>query len=130
MNFQYSFSDLLENKISKFIFAGLINTVFGYAIYAALVYARLPYLISLFISTILGVVFNFFSFGRMVFGGYRHWPVFLKFIISYVLIYLINGALLILLTQEFLINPYLSQIACIPLSAVSSWFLLKHWVYK
>lgn len=130
MNIPLSYSGLLKNKISQFIFAGLINTVFGYVIYAVLVYVRLPYLIALLISTILGIFFNFFSFGRIVFGCYRHWFVFIKFIISYALIYVMNGVLLIFFTQEFQISPYIGQIACIPLSAVLSWFLMKNWVYK
>lgn len=130
MNILISYSDLLKNKIGKFIFAGLINTLFGYAIYAVLIYAQVPYLIALLISTILGVFFNYYSFGRIVFGGHRHWFVFIKFIISYALIYVVNGALLFCLTQKFLFSPYISQVACIPLGVFFSWFLMKYLVYK
>ena len=121
---------LFENKASRFLFTGLINTIFGYAIYAVLIYLGLPYLVGLLISTILGVTFNFFSLSRIVFRGRRNWFLFGKFIVAYALTYLFNGCALIILTKEFLLNPYLGQALCIPLSVILSWVLLNHWVYK
>jgi len=125
-----SASRILRNKVGKFLIAGGINTVFGYLVYAALIYAGLSYLIALLISTIAGVVFNFFSFGHLVFGRYKNWLVFIKFIIFYIFIYLINGSLLNFLIKEFFFSPYMGQILCIPSSAILSWLLMKYWVYK
>ena len=130
MNYPLILSGLLDNKVSRFLLSGLINTAFGYAIYAALIYLDIPYLVALLISTILGIIFNFFSFGRLVFGGYRDWIVFSKFIFSYALIYLFNGGVLIILTKEFLFSPYLGQMLCIPPGIILSWTLMNYWVYK
>ena len=116
--------------MSRFLFSGVINTAFGYAIYATLIYLGTSYLIALLLSTILGVIFNFFSFGHLVFGGYRNWTVFSKFITAYTLIYLFNSAALVFLTKEFFFSPYLGQILCIPPSVILSWTLMNHWVYK
>jgi len=125
-----STSRILRNKVSKFLIAGGVNTVFGYLVYATLIYAGLSYSIALLISTISGVVFNFFTFGHLVFGSYRTWFVFIKFIIFYAFIYLINVRFLMFLMQEFLFSPYIGQILCIPSSAILSWLLMKYWVYR
>jgi len=121
---------ILDNKICRFIFSGLINTVFGFSIYSVLIYIELPYLLALLISTILGVFFNFFSFGHIVFG--KHWNLLVlsKFIVSYVISYLFNSGMLIILTKNLLFDPYLGQLLCILPSAFICWFLLNHWVYK
>jgi putative flippase GtrA len=130
MNYSSLLSGLLQNKTRRFLFSGLINSVFGYSIYAALIYLELPYLIALLISTILGVIFNFFNFGRMVFGRYWNWFVFCRFVIAYALIYVFNSFILIMLTNEFMFSPYLGQVLCIPPSIILSWILMNCWVYK
>jgi putative flippase GtrA len=119
-----------NHKVGKFLVAGVINTVFGYALYATLIYLGLSYIVALLISTILGIIFNFFSFARIAFKRNFDWYAFGKFIIAYFLIYVFNCALLIFLTQEFLLNPYIGQILCIPLSVILSWSLMNYWVYK
>jgi putative flippase GtrA len=119
-----------DPKIIKFLGAGLLNTAFGYAVYAGLLFFNAPYLAALFFATIAGVIFNYFSFGRMVFDGHGSWLVFGKFVAAYALIYGVNAALLSVLTDHFLLNPYLGQAICIPLSVLLSWILMNHWVYK
>ena len=61
---------LANYRVIRFLGVGVLNTVFGYSVYAALIFAGLSYLIALFLSTIAGVVFNYFSFGRIVFFGH------------------------------------------------------------
>lgn len=117
-------------KIIKFLSAGLINTVFGYSVYALLLFINTPYLIALFVATVAGIVFNYFSFGRMVFNGVGGWFVFGKFVVGYALIYGANAVLLGALTRDFHINPYLGQVICIPVSVLLSWLLMNYWVYK
>ncbi len=117
-------------KIIRFLAAGLLNTAFGYALYAGLLLFNVPYLAALFAATIAGLIFNYFSFGRIVFNGHGGWLVFGKFIVAYALIYVVNAASLSGLIHYFFVNPYLGQIICIPVSVVLSWILMTHWVYK
>lgn len=114
----------------KFLGTGVLNTVFGYAIYAALLFIGVPYLVALFVATVVGVIFNYFSFGRMVFHGYSGWFVFGKFVVAYALIYGTNAAILRVLTRDFLLSPYFGQVICIPISVLLSWLSMNHWVYK
>jgi len=44
-----------------------INTVFGYGLFALLIYAGLPYPLALLFGTIAGILFNFKTTGLFVF---------------------------------------------------------------
>jgi putative flippase GtrA len=130
MNHRFGLGRFADLKIIKFLSAGVLNTIFGYTVYAALLFFNVQYLVALFVATVAGVIFNYFSFGRMVFNGHSGWLVFLRFVISYALIYAVNVALLRILTEYFLLNPYLGQVICIPISILLSWLLMNYWVYK
>jgi putative flippase GtrA len=117
-------------RLVKFLGAGVLNTAFGYAMYAALLFFNMPYLAALLLATVAGVVFNYFSFGRMVFNGYGGGLVFRKFVIAYLILYCVNAVLLGGLTRIFLLSPYLGQVICIPPSVILGWILMNYWVYK
>ena len=119
-----------DPKIVKFLATGVLNTIFGYSVYGILLLVSVPYLVALFISTVAGVIFNYISFGRIVFNGHGGWFIFSKFVIAYLLIYVINAVLLRFLIANFLLNPYLGQAICIPISVMLSWLLMNYWVYK
>lgn len=118
------------SKIIKFLSTGFLNTVFGYFVYAVLIFFGLSYVVALLIATVAGVIFNYFSFGRMVFYSQGGWIVFVKFLISYVVIYIANVTLLSLLVGGHIVDPYLGQFLCIPVGVALSWLLMNNWVYK
>lgn len=130
MNHRFGLGRFSDPKIIKFLSAGVLNTVFGYSVYAVLLFIKVPYLVALFVATFAGVIFNYISFGRIVFNGHGGWFVFGKFVIAYALIYGANAALLRVLMVYFLLNPYLGQVICIPISVLLSWLLMNYWVYK
>lgn len=121
---------LSDPKVMRFLAAGVLNTVFGYSVFAALLFFGVPYLAALFVATVAGVVFNYFSFGRMVFDGHGNWSVFGRFVAAYLVIYAVNAALLGILKTYFLLSPYVGQVICIPLGVLLSWLLMNYWVYK
>ena len=130
MNSQFDISMLSNHRIFRFLSVGVLNTVFGYATYAVLLFVDVPYLAALFIATVAGVIFNYFTFGRLVFYGHDGRVVFGKFVITYIIVYIINAVLLDILNRKFLFSPYLGQFFCIPLSVLLSWLLMSRWVYK
>ena len=130
MNHKLRINIFARNRIIRFLSVGLLNTIFGYTVYALLIYVRVPYLIALLISTVAGVIFNYFSFGRLVFHGHRGRHVFIRFIITYVITYIANATILYVLNKQFLFNPYVGQIVCIPMSVLLSWLLMHKWVFK
>jgi putative flippase GtrA len=130
INIKLNVMNFFDLKLIKFLTAGMLNTVFGYSVYAGLLYIEAPYLIALFIATVAGVIFNYLNFGRMVFHSNNNWSIFRKFIVAYGVIYGVNAIFLQALTKKFLLSPYLGQMICIPLSVFLSWVLMNCWVYK
>jgi putative flippase GtrA len=130
MNHLFCLRKLADPKIIKFLSTGVLNTVFGYSVYAFLLFIKTPYLLALFVATVAGIIFNYFSFGRLVFHRHGGWFVFGKFFIAYALMYGVNAALLRVFMIDFLLSPYLGQVICIPISVLLSWLLMNYWVYK
>jgi putative flippase GtrA len=117
-------------RFIKFIAIGIVNTIFGYALYAFLLFIGSSYIKALLFSTIAGVVFNFFSYENIVFSGYKGRIIFCKFFISYILIYLLNALLLSILMRYYFVSPLAGQVICIPLCVFLSWLLMNYWVFK
>ena len=116
--------------IARFVGVGLLNTVVGYGIYGGLILLKVPYLVALLMATIMGVIFNYFTIGRLVFKARGGLVVFGKFIAAYGVVYGINATALDVLIRHFQFNPYIGQALCVPLSVVISWLLMNYWVYK
>jgi len=102
-----------DNRFLRFLVTGVVNTGFGYSIYAAFVFAGAHPQIALALQFAIGVVFNHMTHGRFVFGtrGYSRFP---HYVAAYVAVYLFNAVLLKLLLS-FGAGAYLAQaIALVP----------------
>lgn len=119
-----------KHLASKFVAVGILNSIVGYSIYAMLILLDVPYLVALFVATVAGVIFNYFSIGRLVFRVKGGASVFTKFIVAYVAVYSINALSLDILVRNFQVSPYIGQVSCMPLSVFTSWLLMSYWVYK
>ncbi len=127
---QGGWSALWRAKLARFFGVGVLNTLFGYLVYAVLLLLHMPPLLALLIGTICGVIFNYFSIGRLVFRNRGGWATFVRFIVAYAIVYAVNAALLKGLIHYFSLSPFVAQILCIPPSVLTSWVLMNHWVYK
>ena len=116
-------------QVYKFIFVGILNTIFGYSLFALFIYLGLYYPLAVLLSTILGVLFNFKTIGRLVFDSNDNGLIF-RFIFVYAITYLLNIFFLWLLKKLGSENMYIDGFALlIPLAAVS--FLLnKFFVFR
>lgn len=123
-------NDSLHQKMARFIGVGLINTLVGYGIYAILIALRIPYLIALLTATIAGVIFNYFSIGRLVFKSTGGLNIFAKFIAAYGVVYFANAIGLEVSINYLALDPYSGGALCLPPSVVLSWLLLNYWVFK
>ncbi len=122
---------LLDTKyieLLKYLLVGGINTIFGYSIFAFLLFFGLHYSLAVLVATILGVLFNFQSYGRIVFKNHSR-RLLTKFIFIYAIIYLVNISLL-LAFDFFVSNLYISGAIVIPLVAYLGYFLNKRYVWK
>ena len=59
---------ILKNiLIIKYIIIGGVNTCFGYGVYWSLLQLDFNFAFAALLSSVLGVIFNFFTFGQLVF---------------------------------------------------------------
>jgi putative flippase GtrA len=119
---------VLALQFVKFIAVGLINTLFGYSLYALFVYLGLSYPYALLLATVIGVFFNFQTIGRLVFQS-KNVGLIGKFFSVYALTFCVN-LLLIKLLLPLGINAYSAgAIALIP-TTLLSFLLNKFFVFK
>ncbi len=77
-------------RFVKFLVVGVANTAFGFAVYAVLLRLfGLPWQWALALSYVLGVLWNFGTHGRIVFGtqGFRRLPAY---VLAYVALFFLN----------------------------------------
>jgi len=78
---------------ARFLVVGVVNTIFGYGVFYLLLVAGLAPTPALALATLSGVVFNFFTTGRVVFANSdatRLW----RFALVYGIVFVVNAALL------------------------------------
>lgn len=78
-----------KHRFVRFLLVGVLNTIFGYSLFAILILIGLHYKYAVLIGTILGVLFNFQTTGKLVFGSKNNKLVF-RFVGVYVVTYLLN----------------------------------------
>jgi len=113
---------------AHFVLVGGINTCFGYLVYVSMVFAGFRPPVALLIATVLGVAFNFISFGKLVFKRIA-WKRIPWFVAIYVVNYLGN-AFLLGKVQAFIPSPYLAQAVILPLSVLFLFFMLRRFVFR
>jgi len=116
-------------RFSKFIAVGMVNTLFGYALYTALIlWGGWRPVAALALATCFGALFNYLTAARFVFAerGFGRLPFFL---IAYVGIYGANMALLTL-ALTFWSSPLAAQLVALPFVAILSYATMSYWVFR
>ena len=112
----------------KFLAVGVLNTLFGYGIFALLLFVGLHYAVASILATILGVLFNFKTTGTLVFNNSDN-RLILKFISVYCLTTVLSiGGLKIAKMSG--INLYLSGLFLTCVMALVTFILQKNFVFK
>lgn len=112
----------------KFLVVGGLNTAVGYGLFALFIIAGLPSALALALATMLGILFNFKSLGRLVFGGSGNGS-FWRFVGVYAALFLLNLGALRLLEQAGL-SALLAQALILPVYALASFLTLRRFVYQ
>ena len=110
----------------KYIFVGGINTFFGYFITITMIYFGLHYSISVFIATIIGIAFNYKTYGKYVFKKTK--SNFLLFLIFYFITYFLNILIIKILSYE--LDLYISSFIAIMFSSILGFFFNSRYVYR
>lgn len=112
----------------RFLAVGLLNTLFGYGVFAGLVLAGMPPMPALVLTYVVGITFNFFTTRRFVFQRSSRSSL-LRFVAAYGVIYVFNVGLY-RLVEAAGAGPLLAQALCLPVVAVFSFLLFKLHVFK
>jgi len=114
-------------RFVRFLAVGVMNTAFGYGVFALLTWAGLPYPLAIAGATIVGIAFNFASTGRLVFGdsGVHRLP---RFVLAYAVVYGFNVAAVAGLLSLGLDVYVANAIAVVPAAGLS-FLLLSRFVF-
>lgn len=114
-------------RIVRFLVVGGINTLFGYLVFSFFIILRIHYSIASLFATILGVLFNFFTTGRIVFNN-KDSKLLIKFFGVYGFTYLIN-LLFLKIFDTYQVNMLIAGAILVLPIAVLSFFLNKSFVF-
>ena len=115
-------------RFVRFLFVGGLNTPFSYVIYAILILLNVHYTLATLISTILGIIFNFFTTGSIVFRN-RKLSLMLRFFLVYGFTYLVNILLLSFFETKQVDMLIAGAIVTLPV-ALLSYFLNAKLVFR
>jgi putative flippase GtrA len=124
---------LFEDVRSKFVLIGILNTVFGFAIFTLLymiLKEKMSYMAILLMAQIVAVMFSHSTQRVLVWkSGNEYFPELAKFASSYLVITAVN-LLLLGIAVDFLDFPVLtSQYAIGALLVVAMFLIQKKWIF-
>ncbi|MDG4812245.1 GtrA family protein [Hydrogenovibrio sp. 3SP14C1] len=113
----------------KYLLVGGLNTLFGYLVVIALLFLGVHYAVSVLVATILGVVFNYRSYGRFVFNN-RSWSgrYFIRFVGFYMVLYSLN-VVIIAVMKYYGVNLYIASFIAVLLIAGLGFVFNQRYVY-
>lgn len=119
---------LFESKLARFLAVGAANTAFGYTAFAVVYILSDKPNTALIAATIIGILFNFFTTGRIVFGS-KTWRKFVPFCAAYGVSYMVN-LLLLNSMLSFGVPALVAQAISIPLTIAVSYTINLNIVFR
>lgn len=114
-------------QLARYYVAGVLNLLFGYLLFAALVWLGLEVFTAQAVGYVLGVIFNYVTYSRIAFSGQAGGKV--SFVASYVVNYLISVAALWLALKVFP-SPYVAGLVVTIAVSLVNYLVLKRWVFR
>ena len=115
-------------KFIKFLVVGGINTLFSLVVYLILVYFGIHYILASLIATVLGILFNFKTYGTLVFKNKDN-SLILRFFLVYTITYIIGISCLKLMLIIGL-NKYTAGLILTIPNALLGYFLNRRFVFN
>ena len=117
-----------SKRICRFLIVGFFNSLFGYSVYATFILLGLSYSIAILLATVIGVVFNFFTTGSIVFQSFD-WSKIYLFLIVYCGSYFVNVFCLYLLIN-YGFSSLVAGIISMPFVATLTYLGLRFLVFS
>lgn len=109
-------------QLLRFLATGVVNTALGYGVYAVLVAASLAPAAALVVSYAVGILWNFFSHSRFVFGN-RGLSRLGAYVLTYLALFAVNWGLLRAVLAAG-VGPLLAQALLTPLMAILAYLAI------
>ncbi len=112
----------------KFVLVGIINTMFGYGLFAFLLYCNIHYALASVLATIISVLFNFKTTGTLVFKNHDN-----RLIFKFVSVYCFTTILSIIglkIAKIFGENLYFAGLILTGIMAIITFILQKKYVFR
>lgn len=116
-----------KRRFLTFLAIGGLNTLFGYSIYAGLLWMGLHYTVAAGIALVIGILFNFKTTGVIVFRSHDN-RLIIRFFLMYLFVYIVNILGLTLLKQIG-INAYYGGLIMIAPQAILTYILSCRYVF-
>ena len=123
----FAAGQLRRNRFLRFLVAGGVNTLFGYAVYSAGIVLGTPVWAALLTGMVAGSVFNFVTTGGYAFRqlALRRYP---RFVGCYLVVYAVNLALIAALST-WVADKLLAQAVLLVPLALFSYVLMARLVF-
>lgn len=122
---------IYDLHISKYIIVGVLNTIVGYSVYSLLILIDIKYAFALLISHIAGVINSYFWNKYYTFkSSSKNWHELKRFILIYILYYILNLLILSSLIELVSLHPLLGQALSLVVVTTFSFFAHKYWTFK
>ena len=119
----------LNAEFIRFLLTGGLNTLVGYIIFVVSFWVSAHEALSLIIDYGIGALFNYLSYSKLVFNGYKT-KRFLSFLAVYIIAYLLNYGLVKTTMKFFGINAYIAQALALTVCPLFLYFMLKKFVFS
>lgn len=114
-------------QLWRYYQAGIVNTVFGYSLFALFVRLGWNIYLAQIASHGLGMIFNYFTYSRHAFAG--HTTTRTRFILSYAGNYILGLAVLAVIAR-FIASPYAAGFLSTVTASLVNYFVLKRLVFR
>ncbi len=102
----------------KFLLVGGLNTLFGFAVFSAFIALKVHYALAALLATLLGILFNFKTYGTLVFRNPDN-RLILKFFGVYAITYVLSVVLITVLKAHHLSSYAAGAILVLPMALLS-----------
>ncbi len=113
-------------RLWRYYQAGLVNTIFGYGLFALLVWLGLNIYLAQIFSHVLGASFNYLTYSRYAFATHEASKV--RFALSYVGNYFL-GLTGLAMIARFVASPYFAGFLATMFVSLVNYFVLKRLVF-
>jgi putative flippase GtrA len=114
-------------RVWRYYQAGVVNTLFGYGLFAFFVWLGLNIYVAQITAHVLGMTFNYFTYSRYAFAGHESSKS--RFVISYAFNYLL-GLVALAGATRFVSSPYVAGLIAVIFVSVVNYFILKRLVFR